>query len=505
MGGLARTPEILTHFERGENPWVCGECGGGWYETDTMGSQWLREKREGVLQIPGYTKFTCQTCEGETWTHHGFDWGVHETGGSRVFHAGESQIGEDHYWIYGGKNPNWTHTLLGYRALPIKTPLPPVPVPSFVIAPGPEEPSFQVQMVRLPMGGIEEFSPISEIVPRVRNEPPIFKTCVHCRGRWQSTSEEGYEWLSLKWDRLFSYHNWVFYRCECCSGGLWEGEARGQELLACLGAKMEGPAHNSKFWIYRGSENHWERSRPAPPNYRCRAGMPGDILPLDSKFWDKENWAIPQVIPEFHGTGVPWADLLPPTEPFLEKASPMDSPPQDWEVRSYTSSHSSFPSSAFSAVTWGGGEHAASSAASTKPMRSMPHSPALHHTHKPPLEMPTASEAAAIKPDNPVQSRPPMLVRKPKMAAKFLTRHSRSRSRRQGKALQENPPQLLESEAPPEPVRVREPLQVTHVTRRPPYPSSIGKSPLFQKLSRGPYRTSIFPMGHHPRLCRNLL
>ena len=124
MGGLARTPEILTHFERGENPWVCGECGGGWYETDTMGSQWLREKREGVLQIPGYTKFTCQTCEGETWTHHGFDWGVHETGGSRVFHAGESQIGEDHYWIYGGKNPNWTHTLLGYRALPIKTPPP---------------------------------------------------------------------------------------------------------------------------------------------------------------------------------------------------------------------------------------------------------------------------------------------------------------------------------------------------------------------------------------------
>ena len=388
MGGLARTPEILTHFERGENPWFCGECGGGWYETDTMGSQWLREKREGVLQVPGYTKFTCQTCEGETWTHHGFDWGVHETGGSRVFHAGESQIGEDHYWIYGGKNPNWTHTLLGYRALPIKTPLPPVPVPPFVIAPGPEEPSFQVQMVRLPMGGIEEFSPISEIVPRVRNEPPIFKTCVHCRGRWQSTSEEGYEWLSLKWDRLFSYHNWVFYRCECCSGGLWEGEARGQELLACLGAKMEGPAHNSKFWIYRGSENHWERSRPAPPNYRCRAGMPGDILPLDSKFWDEENWAIPQVIPEFHGTGFPWADLLPPTDPFLEKASPMDSPPQDWEVRSYTSSHSSFPSSAFSAVTWGGGEHAASSAASTRPMRSMPHSPALHHTHKPPWKCP---------------------------------------------------------------------------------------------------------------------
>ena len=179
------------------------------------------------------------------------------------------------------------------------------------------------------------------------------------------------------------------------------------------------------------------------------------------------------------GQEFPGQICCPPLNHFWRKPLQWIPPPQDWEVRSYTSSHSSFPSSAFSAVTWGGGEHAASSAASTRPMRSMPHSPALHHTHKPPLEMPTASEAAAIKPDNPVQGRPPMLVRKPKMAAKFLTRHSRSRSRRQGKALQENPPSCW---------RVKPPLNRSESGNHyrsptspvaPPYPSCIGKSPLF--------------------------
>ena len=199
------------------------------------------------------------------------------------------------------------------------------------------------------------------------------------------------------------------------------------------------------------------------------------------------------------GQEFPGQICCPPQNHFWRKPPQWSPPPQDWEVRSYTSSHSSFPSSAFSAVTWGGGEHAASSAASTRPMRSMPHSPALHHTHKPPLEMPTASEAAAIKPDNPVQGRPPMLVRKPKMAAKFLTRHSRSRSRRQGKALQENSPQLLESEAPPEPVRVREPLQVTHVTRRPPpTPPVLENHPCFRNYQGVHTGPRFFPWGTTP-------
>lgn len=115
-----------------------------------------------------------------------------------------------------------------------------------------------------------------------------------------------------------------------------------------------------QYWLYRGSETHWDMSRPTNGNYKCVQGKPKAILPLTSAYWDRGSLPPPVEVP---GSGTVWAEPNPALKMISDVANFRPISPRSWEKMSFASSQGNlFPATVQRMIPKREGEHEASRA-----------------------------------------------------------------------------------------------------------------------------------------------